>query len=972
VAHVQLSEPSSDASLAKQKYELKKIGDVEYRVDKSARKGMRVPVTIYANDSLIAKMQTDRTIGQAVNVSFLPGVKKHVIVLPDGHEGYGFPIGGVAATDYENGVISPGGVGYDINCLPAGTQVLTPLGYTMSIDSLKIGDEVVCFNDGIAGDTHVSLTMARGTEELFQVRTRSGILIRATGDHPILTSLGMVEARNVTKGTKVATYPFLGVKYSEPRNFTILETSSFSSNVAKELIARGLLPLNIRDKKFPYLVKLLAYFMGGGAFDGKKTWFYGTHEGIEEVRRDIQCLGFIPSKTLCRYRLGKINGKTCDSIECCVYVSAWSFRKLLESLGAPSGRKTKIELVVPPWLFETPTWIKRLFLAGYCGARMTKPQTINGFDFEPPVVSISKFKEVKTSVHKFLGGLWQLFEEFGVEVFGISEEKIDQNVNLKLKLQLSTKSKSLLALWSTIGYLYAPHKQRLALAAVAWLGWKSLVIEGIEKTAITVAQLHMTGYSMSIIENRVISPSVNRRLVERNAYGGRTSSPSVPFPLPKFEEWKEAALDGDIVWDEVAQVERSADFELVYDITVRDEAHNFVAQGFVVSNCGVRLIRTNLTEKDVRPKLRELSKELFRAVPSGLGSSGALNLTNAELDRVLSEGVRWAVSNGYGTSRDLEFCEENGNMKHSDPSKVSGEAKKRGSKSLGTLGSGNHFIEVEVVNQIIDPEASKTFGIHSVGQVCVLMHTGSRGLGHQVCSDYLRIVEANSAAFKIDLPDRELACAPAGSREAENYRLAMGAALNYAWTNRQVITQNVRRAFERVFRLTASDLEMNLVYDVAHNICKVEEHRVDFDNPKKVGKVFVHRKGATRAFPRGSDAVTMAYRNVGQPVLIPGSMGTASWILLGQEKSLEVSFGSTAHGAGRMMSRGAAIRAYPYDVIRRDLEGRGIILEAASKKGAVEEAPGAYKDVDAVAEVSHKVGIATKVARLTPMAVIKG
>ena len=389
-------------------------------------------------------------------------------------------------------------------------------------------------------------------------------------------------------------------------------------------------------------------------------------------------------------------------------------------------------------------------------------------------------------------------------------------------------------------------------------------------------------------------------------------------------------------------------------------------------NCGVRLIRTNLTEKDLRPKARELAREIFRAVPSGLGSSGALTLTNAELDRVLSDGTKWAVENGHGVSRDLEFCEENGNMKHSDSSKVSGEAKKRGAKSLGTLGSGNHFLEVESVNEIIDPYAAKTFGIESKGQVCVLMHTGSRGLGHQVCSDYLRIVEANSSAFKINLPDKELACAPAGSREAENYRLAMGAALNYAWTNRQVITQNVRRAFERIFHMSQSDLEMNLVYDVAHNICKVEEHQIDFQNPRKKERVFVHRKGATRAFPKGNEAVTLAYRNVGQPVLIPGSMGTASWVLLGQAKSLEASFGSTAHGAGRTMSRGAATRTYPYDVMKHDLESRGIVLEAASKKGAVEEAPGAYKDVDLVAEVSHKFGIATKVARLTPIAVVKG
>lgn len=389
-------------------------------------------------------------------------------------------------------------------------------------------------------------------------------------------------------------------------------------------------------------------------------------------------------------------------------------------------------------------------------------------------------------------------------------------------------------------------------------------------------------------------------------------------------------------------------------------------------NCGVRLIRTNLTEKEVRPHLRELVKEIYRAVPSGLGNTSALNLTTQQLDNVLADGVKWALSNGYGNSADLEFCEENGTMKHSDPSKVSGEAKKRGAKSLGTLGSGNHFLEVETVNQIHDKKAADAFGISEKDQICVLLHTGSRGLGHQVCSDYLKIIDAAAPNFKIQLPDRELACAPAGSREAENYRLAMGCALNYAWTNRQLITHRVRKAFERIFQKSESDLEMKLVYDVAHNICKVEEHSVDIDNPGKREKVFVHRKGATRAFPKGRDEIPRQYRGIGQPVLIPGSMGTASWVLLGREKSMDLSFGSTAHGAGRMMSRSAAIRSYPYDSVKRDLESKGIMLESASRKGVVEEAPGAYKDVDAVVDVSDRVGIGTKVVRLTPIGVVKG
>ncbi|MCL5067353.1 MAG: RtcB family protein [Thaumarchaeota archaeon] len=389
-------------------------------------------------------------------------------------------------------------------------------------------------------------------------------------------------------------------------------------------------------------------------------------------------------------------------------------------------------------------------------------------------------------------------------------------------------------------------------------------------------------------------------------------------------------------------------------------------------NCGVRLIRTNLHEKEIRLKLGALVKAIFDAVPSGLGSSGAITLSTSELERVLSDGIEWAIAGGYGTSRDREFCEENGRMKHCDHSKVSELAKKRGSKSLGTLGSGNHFLEIETVDRIFDNEAARIMGLNSPGQICVLIHTGSRGLGHQVCSDYLRIVERSAEKYGIELPDRELACAPAGTKEGEDYRLAMGAALNFAWSNRQFITNSVRRAFERALSLSESDLQMDLVYDVAHNICKVEEHSVDLDNPQKKEKVFVHRKGATRAFPKGREEIPIVYRNLGQPVFIPGSMGTASWVLLGQQKSLEASFGSTAHGAGRFLSRAAATRAYPYPVVKQLLENRGIILESASRKGVVEEAPGAYKDVDTVAGVSDKVGIASKVCRLTPIAVVKG
>jgi tRNA-splicing ligase RtcB len=385
-------------------------------------------------------------------------------------------------------------------------------------------------------------------------------------------------------------------------------------------------------------------------------------------------------------------------------------------------------------------------------------------------------------------------------------------------------------------------------------------------------------------------------------------------------------------------------------------------------NCGVRLIRTNLDEKDVRPKLKDLVNELFRAVPSGVGSEGVVKLSNAELDEVLTEGVYWAIRNGYGWEEDAEVCEENGKMNGADPSKVSNMARKRGAPQLGTLGSGNHFLEVQRVDKIYDHEAAKAMGIDHEGQITVLIHCGSRGLGHQICSDYLRVSESALKKYGITLPDRELACVPNSSPEGEAYRKAMYSALNFAWSNRQMITHWTRKAFEKVFNMSESDLGMHLVYDVAHNIAKVEEHKID----GSLKQVVVHRKGATRAFPANRPELPERYRSLGQPVLIPGSMGTASWILLGNARSMELTFGSTAHGAGRTMSRAAAKRSYTAQEVQKRLEVRGIYIKALTKEGVVEETPEAYKDVDAVADVSHKVGIATKVARLVPIGVIKG
>ena len=384
-------------------------------------------------------------------------------------------------------------------------------------------------------------------------------------------------------------------------------------------------------------------------------------------------------------------------------------------------------------------------------------------------------------------------------------------------------------------------------------------------------------------------------------------------------------------------------------------------------NCGVRLLRSNLTEQTVRSKLKELVTDLFSSIPSGVGSKGAVKLTHSELDEVLVNGVNWAINHGYGSSDDSSVCEENGQIQNADPNAVSDKARKRGAPQLGSLGSGNHFLEVQKVAEIHDEEAANRMGIKE-GTITILIHCGSRGFGHQVCSDYLRVAEQAMEKYDINLPDRELACVPNNSEEGESYRKAMFAALNFAWSNRQMLTHWTRDSFQRVFNQSESDLDMKLVYDVAHNIAKVEKHKID----GKERNLVVHRKGATRAFPANRNEVPSKYRDLGQPVLVPGSMGTASWILLGQPNSMDLSFGSTAHGAGRTMSRSKARRNYTEENVRKSLNDNGIFIKALTRDGVVEEAPQAYKDVDAVVNVSHNLGIATKVAKLVPIGVIKG
>lgn len=383
-------------------------------------------------------------------------------------------------------------------------------------------------------------------------------------------------------------------------------------------------------------------------------------------------------------------------------------------------------------------------------------------------------------------------------------------------------------------------------------------------------------------------------------------------------------------------------------------------------NCGVRLVRTNLRHSDIKERLRDLVYALYNEIPCGVGSHGDIRVGEREEREILVKGSRWAVDKGYGVAEDIEATEEGGSIEGADPQAVSPRAYERGKRQSGTLGSGNHFLEIQVIDQVYDRDTAGVFRLEE-GQITVMIHSGSRGLGYQVCDDYVKDMVGCLSKYKINVPDRQLGCAPVNSPEAKAYLAAMKCAANYAWANRQCLMYLARKVFEKVLGSRWQDLGMDLIYDVAHNIAKIERHIVD----GKEKTLCVHRKGATRAFPPGHPDIPERYRRVGQPVIIPGDMGRNSYLLVGTEGAAET-FYSTCHGAGRVMSRSRAIRTIERRSLERELDQKGIIVRAKGRTTLVEEAPQAYKDVNDVVNVVHKSGISKKVCRMRPLGVIKG
>ncbi|MGM0399325.1 MAG: RtcB family protein, partial [Halobacteriota archaeon] len=952
--------------------ELTQIDDYIWEIE--AEGEMRVPARVMASEALLEEIMEDKTLQQITNVTHLPGIQSPAVCMPDGHQGYGFPVGGVAATDAESGVISPGGVGYDINCLTGDSEIQLSFGRHRPIESLEtdFAEESVRVIDDSPVDASIQL-FTESEKTVYEITTKAGDVVRASGDHPFRTDDGMVPLRELQPGDVVSVHPFEGLPDTPPSAETILTVEDFDGEdpqLVRALEQRDLLPLTTDDEAFNRLLKLVAFHTGDGSFSGSQTWFYGDPEDLEDIREDIDALGFTPSRIYERERSHEIDGNRFERTEYSVRATANSFRALLVRLGAPTGQKVKSTFTTPAYLDKLTDWQKALYLSAFFGAEMSAPDTVAAKNFYAPSVSHNRLETVESAGETFLEELKTILESLDIRTNELEVvERRDRNTgrSVRFRFGISSEATNLIRFFTTVGYRYNQDKQRRGLQAAQYLRVKDRVIS--ERATIANRAKTMADGGVGVTEIAATLDGVNRRFIERSIYDQRDGRPRPPETFPDFDRFADThpVEDDMTIRAEIESIQEVGE-ESVYDIGVDHDAHNFVANGFVVSNCGVRMVKTNLTYADVQGHEQELVDALFEAVPSGLGGGGVVEGTTSTVNEILDRGMRWALDNGYAVEDDLEHCEDNGFREEADPSMVSDEAKNRGRKQIGSLGSGNHFLEVQRVTDVYREDVADAFGL-TEGQIVVLIHCGSRGLGHQVCTDYLRRIEQDHGDLLASLPDRELAAAPAGSQLAEEYYGAMNAAINYAWVNRQLVMHQTRQVFADVFDTDWRDLDMDLLYDVAHNIAKKETHEVAGEQKE----LYVHRKGATRAFPAGHPDVPEAYRDVGQPVIIPGSMGAGSYVLRGGENSMDLTFGSTAHGAGRLMSRTQAKKDFWGGDVQDELrDEHQIYVKAQSGATIAEEAPGVYKDVDEVVRVSDELGIGDTVARTYPVVNIKG
>ncbi len=982
--------------------EVNRTGDYRWEVPKKGK--MLVPGRIYGDKAIIDHLIADVRAGkdwnalkQIVNVACLPGIQKASLAMSDVHPGYGFPIGGVGAFDTKTGVISVAGVGFDCNCLSGDSKILHEFGYTREIKDFKKDfqdQRIRCANiSKKITNTGIRAFMSLTPKDrVYRVRTESGKEIVATGNHPFLTPDGMVGLKDITEGP-ISVYPFEGVEYVAPKNGVIVDESDIRAlpidkkvdQTIEELKKRDLLPLTLDHPKLPYLLKLMGFIYGDGCmyFTGKwkpgTIWFYGKREDLLDIREDIKNLGFNASGVYSRNRDHAIDthyglvgfNRTEDSIKSTSSVLA----TLLWVMGTPMGNKTAQDYRLPEWLFKCEKWQKRLFLAALFGAELSSPCSVTNHDFTlaQPMLSLNKKAKNLKSGRKLLKQVSSLLSEFGIESGQIREREEykgkDGQVSIRLRLAIGALPENYMKLWGRVGFEYNREKQFLACAAVQYLKLKENVLRQRRWAASEAKSLKKKGFRKSEITDWLAFGYVNPRFVERSIYEGRKTSPRVAFDFYTFKDFIKKFTKGlgktGQFWERIIERKPIKFSGKVFDFNVVNRYHNFIANGFVVSNCGVRTLKTELTREDVEKRKKELADALFETVPAGLGSTGDIRLSIDQIDEVLFRGAECVVEQGYGLKEDLEYTEENGRVNGAKPENVSRKAKQRQHKQVGTLGSGNHYLEVQHVDKIFDKKAAEAYGLEE-GQILISIHCGSRALGHQIGSDYLKVLEKASRKYNIPIREKELVSAPFSSEEGQTYFSAVNCGINMAFANRQAITHLTRKA---VNEATGEDEKsIRVLYDIGHNTAKLEEHDVDGETKELV----VLRKGSTRAFGPGRGEVPKSYRKVGQPVLIGGTMGTQSYILHGTEQGMAETWGSSCHGAGRAMSRKQAKGKWRGEKLVNELAGRGIIIRGHSLAGVAEEAPGAYKDVDRVVDVMHNAGIAKKVAMVKPMISIKG
>lgn len=987
---------------------LEKIDDYRWRIPKSYKPGMRTDGVIYADEKLLKDIRHDRAAEQVANVAFLPGIVSYSMAMPDIHWGYGFAIGGVAATDVsKGGVVSPGGVGFDINCLTADTQIMTEYGYHVSIANLEkdyLRTNLMCIDLGKRKTNNTAIKRyikIKPDKKIYKLTTNSGLEIKATADHPFWTHDGMVALGRLHIGDKVGVYPFTGVAFRRPNEETIVDVKDIERalkalrkdgagnakiQILRHLKERNLLPLKYNSPQLPDIIKIFGYLLGDGTvyfsnkFKKGVSWFWGKESDLKNIRKDVSRFGFTCSKVYTRTRNHSFATRYQDlkfsSVETSCKVTSSSFAVLMMALGMPIGNKARQEFLLPDWIKKAPLWQQRLFLASFFGAEMASPKAFSQHEYNLycPIISMNKSENTMKSGEDFLQDIASMLLAFGVKVHKISRnlEYVSKKgiVSYRLRLIISSKSEDLINLYTKVGFEYNFHRSFLANVAAQFLRCKETIIAERDEVQKIAINLKRQGYSIQNIYDAIGSKYANERFIERSVYGGRKTSVRVSSNALNFVEFLDEYTAGmgesGMLWDEIVSIDEIKKANFVYDFTVAHQDHNFIANNFVVSNCGVRLVRTNFQLEEIKNKIKDLVYVLFSDIPSGVGSKGDIKVSQREERELLVKGARWAVEKGYGQEEDLTYCEEEGAIAGADPAVISDRAYERGKAQSGTLGSGNHFIEVQVVDQIYDRNVAQIFGV-SEGQITIMIHSGSRGFGYQVCDEYTKRMIHCLSKYKINVPDRQLACAPVESNEGKEYISAMRAAANYAWANRQCLMHLVRLSFERVFTKSWQKMGMSLVYDVAHNIAKIETYEIEAENKK----LCVHRKGATRALGPNHPALPQKYKPYGQPVIIPGDMGRNSYLLVGTEKAKET-FYSTCHGAGRLKSRSEALRTLDANSLLQDLESKGITVKTSNRGTLVEEAPSAYKNVNEVVSVVENAGISKKVCRMRPLGVIKG